>query len=163
MSAESGIEKHLAGCRTEFERGDYEAFLDALRLCCLNSVPLPEWVYTLVIQQADDAFNHSTGRGRIGNWRNRLKQFQIDRYRANTIKTHLMFRHRFGRGYVSVLAKLEGYGKPSDKHPNENAVTLDDILKHLSKQSQGTPFRGSVGEWRASYKAETGRGRRKRQ
>ena len=124
---------------------------------------MPEWVYTLVIRQAEDAFNkHSTGPGRTGNWRSQLTRLQIDRHRANTIEMHLRCRRRFGRHYVSWMAAMDGYGTPSDKHPNENAVTLDDILEAVSKELQGTRYQGTAGEMRASFKAAKGHGRRKR-
>jgi hypothetical protein len=163
MSAEIGFEQYLDDRLAEFEQGDYEAFIEALLFCCGNSVPLPEWICAVVIEQANKAFDkQSTGRGRIGNWRNQLKRLQIDRTRANTIKMHLSARRRHGHGYISAMAALDGYGTPSNKHPNENAVTLEDILKAVSKQFKGTPFRGTAGEMRASYKAVFGRGRRKR-
>ena len=40
---------------------------------------------------------------------------------------------------------MDGYGTPSDKHPSENAVTLQDILEFLSKKFRGTPFQGGSG------------------
>ena len=146
MTPKEGIEQQLDNYRTEFEKGDYRAFFEALLFCCWNSIPLPEWVYTLVIQQAEDAFNkHSTGPGRAGNWRSRLNRFQIDRYRANAVEMHLRCRRRFGRRYVSWMAALDGYGTPSDKHPRENIVTLQDIVEFLTKKFRGTPYQGGEG------------------
>jgi hypothetical protein len=118
MTPKEGIEQQLDDYRTEFEKGDYQAFFEALLLCCWSSVPLPEWVYTLVIQQAEDAFNkHAIGPGRTGNWRSQLNRLQIDRHRANIVEMHLRCRRRFGRHYVSWMAALDGYGTPSDKLP----------------------------------------------
>ena len=47
---------------------------------------------------------------------------------------------------------MDGYGTPSDKHPSENAVTLQDILEFLSKKFRGTPFQGGAGAIAKSYK-----------
>jgi hypothetical protein len=162
MTPKEGIEQQLDDYRTEFEKGDYQAFFEALLLCCWSSVPLPEWVYTLVIQQAEDTFNkRATGPGRTGNWRSQLNRLQIDRHRANIIEMHLRCRRRFGRHYVSWMAALDGYGTPSDKHPSENVVTLQDILEFLPKKFHGTLYQGG---WRAiekSYKKMKGLRRRK--
>ena len=153
MNQKEGIEQILDGYRAEFEEGDYQGFFEALLLCCWNSFPLPEWVSTLVIQQAEDAFNkRATGRGRTGNWRSQLNRLQIDRYRANHVDIHLRCRRQFGRHHVSWMAAMDGYGTPSDKHPSENAVTLQDILEFLSKKFRGTPFQGGAGAIAKSYK-----------
>ena len=90
MTQKEGVEPILDDYRAEFEQGDYHGFFEALLLCCWNSIPLPGWVCTLVIQQAEDAFNkRATGRGRTGNWRSQLNRLQIDRYRANHVDMHL--------------------------------------------------------------------------
>lgn len=95
MTQKEGVEQILDGYRAEFEQGDYQGFFEAVLLCCWNSIPLPEWVCTLVIQQAEDAFNkRATGRGRTGNWRSQLNRLQIDRYRANHVDMHLRARRR---------------------------------------------------------------------
>jgi hypothetical protein len=100
MTQQEGVERILDEYRAEFEQGDYQGFFEALLLCCWNSIPLQ--VCTLVIQQAEDAFNkRATGRGRTGNWRSQLNRLQIDRYRANVVEMHLRCRRRFGRQYVS--------------------------------------------------------------
>ena len=162
MTPEEGIERQLDDYRTEFEKGDYQAFFEALLLCCWSSVPLPEWVYALVIQQAEDAFNkRATGRGRTGNWRSQLNRLQIDQHRANTVEMHLRCRRRFGRHYVSWMATLDDYGTPSDKHPGENVVTLQDILEFLPKKFHGTPFQGGWRTIEKSYKKMKGLRRRK--
>jgi hypothetical protein len=162
MNQKEGIEQILDGYRAEFEQGDYQGFFEALLWCCWNSFPLPEWVSTLVIQQAEDAFNkRATGRGRTGNWRSQLNRLQIDRYRANHVDMHLRVRRRFGRQYVSWMAAVDGYGTPSDKHPSENAVTLQDILEFLSKKFRGTPFQGGAGAIAKSYKKMRNLRRRK--
>jgi len=162
MTPKEGIEQQLDDYRTEFEKGDYQAFFEALLLCCWSSLPLPEWVYTLVIQQAEDAFNkRATGPGRTGNWRSQLNRLQIDRYRANLVEMHLRCRRRFGRHYVSWMAALDGYGTPSTEHPNENVVTLQDILEFLSKKFQGTPYQGGWQTIEKSYKKMKGLHRRK--
>jgi hypothetical protein len=162
MTPKEGIEQQLDDYRTEFEKGDYQAFFEALLLCCWSSVPLPEWVYTLVIQQAEDTFNkRAIGPGRTGNWRSQLNRLQIDRHRANFVEMHLRCRRRFGRHYVSWMAALDGYGTPSDKHPSENVVTLQDILEFISKKFHGTPYQGGWGAIEKSYKKMKGLRRRK--
>ena len=163
MTQKEGVEPILDDYRAEFEQGDYQGFFEALLLCCWSSVPLPEWVYALVIQQAEDAFNkRATGRGRTGNWRSQLNRLQIDRYRANVVEMHLRCRRRFGRHYLSGMAALDGYGTPSDKHPSENVVTLQDILEFLAKKFQGTPYQGGSGAIAKSYKKMRNLRRRKR-
>ena len=108
-------------------------------------------------QQAEDAFNkRATGRGRTGNWRSQLNRLQIDRYRANVVEWHLRCRRRFGRHHVSGMAALDGHGTPSDKHPSENIVTLQDILEFLAQKFQGTPYQGGAGAIAKSYKKMKG-------
>jgi len=161
MTPKAGIEQLLDEYRTEFEQGDYQAFFEALLFCRWNSIPLPEWVFTLVIQQAEVAFNkHSTGPGRAGNWRSQLNRLQIDRYRANTVEMHLRCRRRVGRHYVSWMAAMDGYGTPSD-NPSENVVSLQDILEFLSRTFRGTPYQGGERAMEKSYKKIKGSRRRK--
>jgi hypothetical protein len=162
MTQKGDVGRILDDYRAEFEQGDYQGFFEALLLCCWSSIPLPEWVYKLVIQHAEDAFNkRATSRGRTGNWRSRLNRLHIDRYRANMVEMHLRFRRRFGRHHVSCMAALDGYGTPSDNHPGENVVTLQDILGFLAKEFQGTPYQGGSGAIAKSYKKMKGLHRRK--
>ena len=152
----------LDGYRAEFEKGEYQSFLAALLLCCENAVPLPEWVYTLVIRQAEEAFDkHATGPGRTGNWRSQLNRMQIDRHRAAMVQMHLNFRERFGRHYISPMAAIEATASRRTsiraKMPSRSKTSL-----RPCRRSYGYGFQGEPGEMRASYKAVKGHGRRKR-
>ena len=59
------------------------------------------------------------------------------------------------------MAAMDGYGTPSDKHPSENAVTLQDILEFLAKEFQGTLYQGGSGAIAKSYKKMRNLRRRK--
>jgi hypothetical protein len=141
----------LARYRKTFEKGDYTGFLEALLFCCWNSVALPDWVATIAIRQAHDAFDReSTGAGKHGNWRAKAGALNVDQIRAQMAHWHLRARHRHGKSYVSDLAALQGYGTPVAEG-GPNVVTRDEIFAFISGQLAGTPFRGSKEAIEESY------------
>jgi hypothetical protein len=143
---EPELERH----QQTFEKGDYFGLLEALKLCCWNKWPLPDWVSKVVIRQAEDVFlQGSSGPGKHGNWRARREAIEINRRRPGLVAIHRQALRKKGRHYVSGLAFHCGYGKPTGAE--ENIATLDDIFEYVSKQVRGTPARGSADAVRNSY------------
>ncbi|MPZ38500.1 MAG: hypothetical protein GEU95_10590 [Rhizobiales bacterium] len=138
--------------RAQFtQRGDYSAFMEALLLCTWNERPLPDWVANQVVQQAEKQYSLSgtRGPGKQGNWQAAYDQKRIDDRRANLAEFHLNARSRRGRGHVSELATLYGYGKPSSG--GANVVTKADVFGFVSKELRGTPAQGAAGAVEESY------------
>jgi hypothetical protein len=156
--------EELPRLHRQFERADYFAFMEGLLWCCRNAHPLPDWIATIVIGQAEDVFaKGSRDRGKHGNWRATYNALQIDSTRAGMANLHLRARQRRGRLYVSALAKMYGYGREIPGDPVYNIVTRDDVFGFVSRELKGKPARGTPDAVKASYKASRRKGpKRKR-
>jgi hypothetical protein len=162
MDDERWFREEMADRKSRFDGGDYAAFMEALLMCTESKRPLEEWIAQIVVEHAEYVFAHrSTARGRHGNWRKIQQQVEIDRQRGLLAKWHMDARRKKGRGYVSELGRLYGYGKPLED--GTNVVTPDDVFEHVSRTLRGKPARGSKEQVEDSYqRIIRGRPKRKR-
>ncbi len=152
MTPDEWLKNEFTGFRRRFEQGDYSAFMQGLLVCCRNDYPLPDWIASVVISQAETVFaDGSTGPGKHGNWRAMDAAIQIEKIRADMVAFHLGARQKRGRAFVSAIAKVFEYGREISAI-SVNIVTRNDVFEYVSRKLRGTPARGSAAAIEASYK-----------
>ena len=151
MNPEEFHRDEMRRLRLRFEQGDYAAFMEALRLCIWRGRPLPDWVATQAISNAEAVWEMSTGPGTQGNWRAVRASLQRDERRFDLVNDHLRACRPEGRRHASELALACGYGKPDPKRPSIRIVTKADIYAFVSEELKGTPAQGSPRAVQDSY------------
>lgn len=90
----------LAEYRRQFERGDYTGAVSAVRLCCMNGLPMPDWAAS----EADAAIQFyfreggAKGRGKSGGHLARYKRDRMHRLRHQVALRELARRDTGTKG-----------------------------------------------------------------
>lgn len=141
---------------SDFAKGSYPAFMEALLLHVENNQPLPQWISEVVIKQAEaEWLNGKIGPGRHGNWPATDKALNIHKWRAELAVFHLNARQKTGKKYISELGRIFGYGR-EDPDSALHIVTRDDVFEFVSNSLRGTPAQGSAEQIKESHKLVNG-------